>query len=955
MTFKRKRRNVQQTEGLSAGEKLKRHTLTTEDSPRWGWVGTEVTDASDISSEHRLRTCGFSGRSAFSFCPNRYAERSPKEEKPAETEVTAEGELADDVIVISDDEAPSCSKRSCRKNPNCLNYLGQDAWEDEDAATKAYMAAAKLGRDPKLDDRRSNIPVGLRNLGATCYANAFIQVWYQDLAFRNGVYQCQPSQDTDHAFELQVTFAALQEGKKSVFNPVKLVESLRLKTYEQQDAQESVSFSKLFMSHLDSEFQKQSDPALKRLIADQFQGVQAYTTTCQKCGTRSERDSDFLEIEVNLEVKYFVYILAYHGHYEATVFDVTLKTWFQFNDESVTKVKSSANGAADEEKPKGSVTMTSKDAYMLIYARRGATSEELLRNVPKPPPRAVDAVGKLNQEHEERCSLFKESTPAGPSTSAVEMKDVASAEVVLPLEDIICEHGRLDPSKADDMKRINYAAYQRMVHEEWCRFKPEMTPDDVCETCVRNMFVEKLYQFEHPKHVAQFDEVREMLDDGAYWISKQWVKDWRQAKPKMHDHLLGDPPPDSDPYGSHVKCEHGGLSLNTMSRIRISGEAYALLKSLFPSWETLSDDAEQCAICEADIQVSREDRQQMRKRAEDEKARLKYMHDNALNGNTKLLENVPCAMIPAQFVRSWRQWVTRPSLQPRPEKVDTSMSLCEHNLLCIDPNSSDFDTSVTLVRLQDWQVLEELYETGRLIAVTHQSVEGDNGAFNLQYEHEIEVCNDCRKMRKSDYDMTEITIRFLGAQDPNPTPETFVRNNDRPVQIGNQASITTYTTRRAGPQRQSQRLRKAAQPKERRLCITKTMSVKDIKLRIQDELNVPTICQRLFYEGRELEDNALTVPALGILANDVLDLREENEDVDLLDEESESDVPRKKKRDEGGGFGGTLLSGNLTSDSLVDTQSETMSTPPTSDGICPACTYANLRTALVCEICDTQL
>lgn len=75
----------------------------------------------------------------------------------------------------------------------------------------------------------------------------------------------------------------MQTSKQSVFNPVKLVESLRLRTTEQQDAQEYVSdpfqrsqiftnihrFSKLFMAHLDSEFQKQANPTLKSLVADQ--------------------------------------------------------------------------------------------------------------------------------------------------------------------------------------------------------------------------------------------------------------------------------------------------------------------------------------------------------------------------------------------------------------------------------------------------------------------------------------------------------------------------------------------------------------------------------------------------------------------------------------------------------------------------------------------------------------
>lgn len=70
------------------------------------------------------------------------------------------------------------------------------------------------------------------------------QVWFQELAFRSGVYRCQLSPDNkakfkdSPIFQLQVTFTALQEGRLSVFNPIKLVESLRLRTSEQQDAQE---------------------------------------------------------------------------------------------------------------------------------------------------------------------------------------------------------------------------------------------------------------------------------------------------------------------------------------------------------------------------------------------------------------------------------------------------------------------------------------------------------------------------------------------------------------------------------------------------------------------------------------------------------------------------------------------------------------------------------------------
>lgn len=135
MSVKRKRAATQASQGLAAGERLKRHKLaSTSDSP-WGWVGTEIKDASNISEEHILASCGFARNTSGAFCPNKYAKRASKQAEPSASfveEPVADGELADDVIVISSDsESSNCSKKGCRKRQNCVNYVGQEKWENK--------------------------------------------------------------------------------------------------------------------------------------------------------------------------------------------------------------------------------------------------------------------------------------------------------------------------------------------------------------------------------------------------------------------------------------------------------------------------------------------------------------------------------------------------------------------------------------------------------------------------------------------------------------------------------------------------------------------------------------------------------------------------------------------------------------------------------------------------------
>ena len=97
---------------------------------------------------------------------------------------------------------------------------------------------------------------------------------------------------------------------------------------------------------------------------------------------------------------------------------------------------------------------------------------------------------------------------------------------------------------------------------------------------------------------------------------------------------------------------------------------------------------------------------------------------------------------------------------------------------------------------------------------------------------------------------------------------------------------------------------------------------------------------------------------LGILANDVLDLREEQENEELLDTDTEA--PNQQRETDGGGFSGTLLARGWTSESLPDdTMSERTATsspaPMEMAKPCSMCTFENAPIATICEMCESRL